>query len=312
MVYAQSAPNGLKKRSDIFSIESDARLRYVNFVFLTFALILGTTLSRLEIMRVPVDYFEPNPIQQNPVIFDNKPVEIKKPVKARKEVHKKILKQVKKDKLLRPKPAAGVGSGDPKARVNHKHLLYLLMGAGKNMPAGVSADTRTMTGDIDKTLKHYSGFKTRGKPGIGRKGLHGDKYNQGYAGDGGSGGVDKVLDNLTGGVETVRMARRPKVGIDKEVLKHISGVSMGGRSPADIAAVVQRHVGGLRYAYNKRLKNNPGLKGKVTVMWTINKKGRVVSISIKGTNIEDQVLLNEVVSRIKAWRFGECTTCSAA
>ena len=59
----------------------------------------------------------------------------------------------------------------------------------------------------------------------------------------------------------------------------------------------------LRYAYNKRLRVKPDLKGKIVVKFVIDEYGRVLLCDITKSTIADPELEKTVIKKIKLWRF---------
>ncbi len=81
------------------------------------------------------------------------------------------------------------------------------------------------------------------------------------------------------------------------------GGNTGGRSRASIMQVVMNNLAALRYAYNKRLREMPGLKGRVTVKFAIDEFGKVVFCSIVSSTMNDKVLEDIVKAKILKWKF---------
>jgi TonB family protein len=67
--------------------------------------------------------------------------------------------------------------------------------------------------------------------------------------------------------------------------------------------VVMQNLAALRYAYNKRLREKPGLNGKVTVKFAIDEFGKVIFCEAVESTIGDPVFEEVVVSKIKRWVF---------
>jgi TonB family protein len=79
--------------------------------------------------------------------------------------------------------------------------------------------------------------------------------------------------------------------------------SSGKRSRKSIMKTVMSNIQKLRFAYNKRLRERPGLWGKITVKYSISEKGNVVSSSILSSSIDDSGLENTVKDKILRWQF---------
>jgi TonB family protein len=79
----------------------------------------------------------------------------------------------------------------------------------------------------------------------------------------------------------------------------------GGRSRVDIMRVVRQNMAHVQYQYNLRLKNNPGIQGRIRVRWAIDEFGKVISCKLVASTINDRTLEENVVEKIKMWDFGE-------
>jgi hypothetical protein len=83
---------------------------------------------------------------------------------------------------------------------------------------------------------------------------------------------------------------------------YYSGLT-GGRSKASIMKVVMEYLGDLKYAYNQRLREKPGLKGKITVKFAIDEFGVVIYCCVIDSTINDQKLENNFTANIWKWKF---------
>lgn len=70
-----------------------------------------------------------------------------------------------------------------------------------------------------------------------------------------------------------------------------------------IKRTVESYLGGLRYTYNKQLRKNPDLEGRITVAITINVKGVVEEAKVVETTMHNEEMEREVVAKIKHWTF---------
>jgi TonB family protein len=64
-----------------------------------------------------------------------------------------------------------------------------------------------------------------------------------------------------------------------------------------------QNLAALRYAYNKRLREKPGLKGKITCKFAIDEFGKVIFCEALESTMADPGLEAEVVDKIKRWVF---------
>jgi TonB family protein len=76
-----------------------------------------------------------------------------------------------------------------------------------------------------------------------------------------------------------------------------------GRSRKSIMSVVMLDIVYLRYAYNWRLRQRPGIKGKITVKFAIDEYGRVVFVKKLESTVNDTGLEDDVVRILKKWKF---------
>jgi len=149
------------------------------------------------------------------------------------------------------------------------------------------------------------GLKSGGDGGVGRKGVAGIGYGSGYGSGfgGGGGGVDDLLGGLMGGGGGgLELKKKGELKVSSpDFLK--GGALTGGRSRASIQRVVMQNMAALRYAYSKRLREKPGLGGKITVKFAIDEFGRVTFANIVESTMGDSELEQTVVSRVRSWKF---------
>jgi hypothetical protein len=77
----------------------------------------------------------------------------------------------------------------------------------------------------------------------------------------------------------------------------------GKRSRKSIMEVVMVELKHLRYAYNRRLRDVPGLYGKITVTFAISEKGNVVYSKVSSNTIKDVPLADTIAGIIATWKF---------
>jgi TonB family protein len=70
-----------------------------------------------------------------------------------------------------------------------------------------------------------------------------------------------------------------------------------------VAAVISRRKGAIQSCYERELKKNPNIAGKVVVRFNIGTAGRVTSASVASSSLGAPAVGSCVVSRIKSWRF---------
>ncbi len=132
-------------------------------------------------------------------------------------------------------------------------------------------------------------------------------YGSGLLGSGpdtgGSGGIDDLIGELGGKVEGVRLAEKQSAAVDNPIqLKDTEGKTVG-RPYESVAAVVDGLKGWIRFIYNKALRENPDLKGVVTLEFTITKEGDVTNVAIASTTLHYPPIEEALVKRFKLLKF---------
>jgi hypothetical protein len=79
----------------------------------------------------------------------------------------------------------------------------------------------------------------------------------------------------------------------------------GGLDRAQIAEVIQRHLGQIRMCYEQGLQVSPGLSGRVAVKFLIGGTGYVNLANVSNTSLHSGTIENCIVSHLKGWKFPE-------
>lgn len=165
---------------------------------------------------------------------------------------------------------------------------------------------------VDAIIAGGAGHLQKGVGGHGVSG-NGDRMGEqsgmgfGYGGPAGVGA----------GVASSRQGNKPTMGSGrgnnkiatraKEILTRPQDVDIGGdagsRSPESILRVIREHVGGFRYTYEKFLKQNPGIGGKISLKFTIGPSGDIVAIEIAGSNTGNGTLDQEIKDKARRMKF---------
>jgi protein TonB len=83
------------------------------------------------------------------------------------------------------------------------------------------------------------------------------------------------------------------------------GTSSGKRSADEIERVFQKNKGGIFNIYNRALRKNPSLEGKVVVELTIAPGGEVIRVNILSSELGDEVLERKLALKIKRFKFSK-------
>ncbi len=125
-----------------------------------------------------------------------------------------------------------------------------------------------------------------------------------------SGGISTAaLSRDTGGVA---LSGRETTKVDTPVAlkrSNANKASTGGgrdqsaRSDEEIRKIMDRNKGAIFAIYNRALRKNPGLQGKVTVQIVIEPSGQVASAKIVSSDLNDDALEKKLLARIRLIAF---------
>lgn len=154
---------------------------------------------------------------------------------------------------------------------------------------------------IDAVLLGIGGLKTGGRTGNAGIG-YGAGYGSGFGG--GSGGIDDLPGSLMGGSGGGGLTPQKRGQLKLTEPAFVKGASLtGGRSKASIMRVVMQNAAALRYEYNRRLREKPGLQGTVVVKFTVDDSGTVTSCEVVSSTLNDPALEEKIVAKVKRWVF---------
>ncbi|MCB9727557.1 MAG: TonB family protein [Deltaproteobacteria bacterium] len=108
-------------------------------------------------------------------------------------------------------------------------------------------------------------------------------------------------------VETVD--KTTATGGEKKVSASVRGGSLTGKTgvgkvdPTAVKSVFARRKGAVQYCYEKALKVNEKLKGKVVIQFTIGPAGRITSISVTENSTGDSSVGQCIMDKVRSWKF---------
>ena len=70
-----------------------------------------------------------------------------------------------------------------------------------------------------------------------------------------------------------------------------------------VTRTIKRRMGALQSCYEKSLRSQSGLKGKISFTITISARGRVVKVAVEQNTLGDSATLSCCKAKIKGWRF---------
>ncbi len=124
-----------------------------------------------------------------------------------------------------------------------------------------------------------------------------------------SGGI--TTSNLTREVQTSELAKRKTTAVSssletvQETKKKISKQSGGSssRSEEEIELVFQKNKGAIFNIYNRELRKDPSLQGKVVIELTIDPSGVVTEVKIISSELGNKSLEKKLALKIKRFKF---------
>jgi hypothetical protein len=119
-------------------------------------------------------------------------------------------------------------------------------------------------------------------------------------GNGGGGGGNS--DGIGGGVGFARVASS-LTGLSEQEGRAVSNGPGAGRTDEEIQIVFDRYKALLYRIYNKELRKNPTLRGKLLLRITIEPNGAVSKCTVESTDLASPELVALIVERVKKFNF---------
>lgn len=125
-----------------------------------------------------------------------------------------------------------------------------------------------------------------------------------------SGGISTAsLSQDTGGAalsgrETTRVQSELATVSESAKSSNTSGDAMPVRSDEDIRKIMDRNKGAIFSIYNRALRKDPMLAGKMTVQMVIEPSGEVSAIKLLSSELGDPALEQKLLARVRMIMFG--------
>jgi hypothetical protein len=118
------------------------------------------------------------------------------------------------------------------------------------------------------------------------------------------GNVDQLISEAKG-VESVKLEKKGQVAIQPPSDIRGSETARVQRSAESVMGVINGQQARMMYIYNKHLRANPEMRGKLNVDLTIEADGTVSKIAVAESNIGDDEFVRELVGLLRRLRFGK-------
>jgi outer membrane biosynthesis protein TonB len=241
--------------------------------------------------------------EEKKVVDEAKPEEDKKKDEKKKgddEAKKQPKKELSDEEKAKLAEAKAKADAERRARladqVKQTGLLKLL--GAKSEGDGSIADVLGK-GDVDRDQE--KAFQGVGGVGVasGNDSLRGIK-----AGGSGSGRVADV-GGLRGGGSIAGGGTGTGAGerTVKAAIKTEAPAVDGELDPNMVAKEVRSRLGAIKACYERALKRNPNLSGKVVIHWTITQAGTVSGVDVEQDTLGDAEVASCIKALIARWRF---------
>ena len=192
--------------------------------------------------------------------------------------------------------------------VSKKGLLGLLTGTGETAQGEAVKDVlgndagQASEKNLDKILSNIDGIKTSGSSeGAGKDG---GGHVRGNRATGAGAAIGDIVTGL-GQAKTTSVRKSTKMKLFKSANVKAEAGKSGGRSAESVLAVINSHKAAIEYCYQRALRTNPNLKGKISVRFVIHPDGSVGKVSVVESTLNNSGVERCIVSKIRRWRdFG--------
>jgi TonB family protein len=188
--------------------------------------------------------------------------------------------------------------------VSRTGILGLLT-SNSGMASGEAAaevldDTKAPMTNLDEALAGVTSINRGSTADAGGNSAESREVRGGRATSGS--GIDALVQGLSES-KTKRVQRSGDLVMSNEepLIETEDGKVSGARNQDAVSAVIARHTSAIQYCYQRELKRNPNLKGKVVVRFTITPQGTVASATIVASTLNNPGVEQCVVERIKRW-----------
>ncbi len=282
-----------------FTNPDDARFKRIVRTNLLIALVLGIVIPLLplpEIEKPVID--EPPRLAQ--LIFEKeeiKPPPPPKPVKKKPELLPKKVetpKPVKKKQVVVKKPVPVKPKISARQQAEKSGLLALkdsLADMRQNTVSTSFSKTNNLSQSVGAAKKTERAILTAGTA-RGSGGIQTSNLSRNTGGGELSGRSSTKIRSPTGNAPGGSVGGKGK------------GTKSAGRSIEEIQMVFDRNKGSIYSVYNRALRKDPTLKGKIVLRLTIAPSGKVTRCDLVSSELGDPALGSKIASRVKLFDFG--------
>jgi TonB family protein len=220
-------------------------------------------------------------------------------------------REKKKEEANAEKPGnekKGYGAEKPGEGVNMENVGVLALIGGSGASDGSNLMNRLINDNLAQGLDQVM---NSGKLSAGRSQSTNSStdlnallaYGELGAGKGGNSSIDDILKNDAASEPSVKLEKKSK--IDVAPIEKVSGSqeAVGARNEQSLYKVLSQNIGRLQYIYEKFLKTNPDIRGKVEVEVTINPDGGIANVAVLSSEIPIPDFQRQLVDAIRRWKY---------
>lgn len=285
--------------------EEDARLKRNMLVSLVLAVIFGIVVPFLPVQKIDRNRVEELPPRLAQLVVEkHKP---KPPPPVKKEVKKKEKKQEKKKEKKKEEKKKEKKKEVKKKEPPKKSEAELLAEARKKAKSTGLLALSDELSDLRDTSPKLKKSATLSKGASQAKTFKRNVLTSGVASSG-SGGID--TSNLSTGIGNTNLEGRETTRISSPVDQvgrnshSSSGNKRPGRTYEEVTLVIDSNKGRIFNMYNRMLRKDPSLSGKVVFEITIAPSGDVVNVKIVSSELHSPDLEKRLIILFKSFNFG--------
>ena len=284
------------------SAEDERRYRKILTITLVLTIALGIAIPLLPVFEKPVEEEVELPPRIAQLIFEKKtePKPHKKPKKIEKKPEPKPV--AKKKPLPKKKvPPKVVKKAEPKK----PKVDALEQARKKASTAGLLALQDSLADLRDQSVDELSGAKRLSNSGSTARKTERALITS-KVGSGSRGINTSRMSRDTGSTQlAARTATEVKSTIAKTSAKNARKSNRAAsRSIEEIQVVFDRNKSAIYGLYNRALRKDPTLQGKLVIRLTISPSGKITKIDLVSSELGDPGLERKLVQRIKLFNFG--------
>lgn len=154
-----------------------------------------------------------------------------------------------------------------------------------------------LSGDADRVFAQVGGVGVAGTAGVGLG------ATKGAGGSGQVKGIGGLRASGPGEVSTGEKGSERVATVKGSVKDSAPADIDGALDPNVVANEIRRRKGAIIACYERALKRNPNLSGKVELQFTVSAVGKVTGADIGADTLHDDEVNSCITSIVKSWRF---------